>query len=154
MDLRYNGLGPYEEDLILTDCPDQTENTMGYLSQLLEWHTQDPVDQEERDRNDRACTRWQGNRNIFVDYPQLVSQLFGSPQVANGPNGYTQCTPTSTPPTASTAAATCEDLSAGDLQLIQVQADTPDTVAMVALEALSSKLDIYVTDKAWTGSSF
>ncbi|KAL3923213.1 MAG: hypothetical protein SGILL_001782 [Bacillariaceae sp.] len=154
MDLRYFGVGEKEEDLTLTDCPGQNPNEMGYLSQLLEWHAQDPVDQAERDRNDRACSRWQGNRNIFVDYPELVSQLYGSPQEANGPNGYSQCTFTPPPPAAAAAASNCDDLSAGDVQLIRVQADNPDTIAMVALEALPAGVAILVTDKAWTGSDF
>ena len=120
MDMRYFGVGEKEEDLTLTDCPGrlgQNPNEIGFLSQLLEWHAQDPIDQAERHRNDRACSRWQGNRNIFVDYPELVSQLYGSPQQANGPNGYSQCTILpSSPPAA--AVSSCDDFSAGDVQLI------------------------------------
>ena len=41
----------------------------------------------------------------------------GSPQQANGPNGYSQCTILpSSPPAA--AVSSCDDFSAGDVQLI------------------------------------
>ena len=94
MELRYFGSDPAVPKLELTDCPSSTTNNhvMAYLSQLLQWHMDDPVDDEERNRNNQACTRWQGNRNIFVDYPELVSQLYGPPKVATGPPyGYSYC---------------------------------------------------------------
>jgi endonuclease I len=41
---------------------------------LRRWHTEDPVDQAERDRND-AVASLQGTRNLFVDFPGLVDQI-------------------------------------------------------------------------------
>lgn len=44
---------------------------------LLRWSEQDPVDETERQRND-AVYNIQGNRNPFIDYPQLAEYVWGS----------------------------------------------------------------------------
>lgn len=41
---------------------------------LKKWHQQDPVDQDEQDRNEQIY-KVQGNRNPFIDHPELVSQI-------------------------------------------------------------------------------
>lgn len=41
---------------------------------LREWNKKDPVDQEEIDRNN-MIEEAQGNRNPYVDYPELIDQL-------------------------------------------------------------------------------
>jgi endonuclease I len=38
------------------------------------WHESDPVDQEELERN-QMVFEIQGNRNPFIDQPNLVSQI-------------------------------------------------------------------------------
>lgn len=43
---------------------------------LLEWNEADPVDEIERARNEAVCGI-QGNRNPFVDYPQLADYIWG-----------------------------------------------------------------------------
>ncbi|MGM9553574.1 MAG: S-layer homology domain-containing protein [Faecousia sp.] len=46
------------------------------LDTLLAWCELDPVDTWEMGRND-AIERIQGNRNVFIDYPELAWLLFG-----------------------------------------------------------------------------
>lgn len=43
---------------------------------MLRWHREDPVSEKEIDRND-AVYQLQGNRNPFIDYPELVDLIFG-----------------------------------------------------------------------------
>lgn len=43
---------------------------------LLKWHRQDPVSDKERNRNN-AVFGIQGNRNPFIDYPELVEYIWG-----------------------------------------------------------------------------
>lgn len=45
-------------------------------SLLLKWHRQDPVNQKEIDRNN-AVYSFQGNRNPFIDYPNMVEYIWG-----------------------------------------------------------------------------
>lgn len=45
------------------------------LATLLEWNRLDPVDEWEMRRND-LCQDVQGNRNVFIDYPELAWYLF------------------------------------------------------------------------------
>ena len=44
---------------------------MGKASRLVEWHLADPVDDEERRRNDIIYS-YQQNRNPFIDHPEFV----------------------------------------------------------------------------------
>jgi len=52
------------------------------LETLLEWCENDPVDTWEMSRND-ACESIQGNRNVFIDYPEFAWLLFGQEMPAN-----------------------------------------------------------------------
>jgi len=96
MDVRYEGgthaiNGKTEPQLILTDNLSQITGTsggtayMGRLTVLLQWHLADPVDDDERERND-VIASFQGNRNPFVDHPEWVECVFqgncgGNPSV-------------------------------------------------------------------------
>lgn len=46
------------------------------LNTLLQWCEEDPVDTWEMGRND-AAQSIQGNRNVFIDYPELAWYMFG-----------------------------------------------------------------------------
>ncbi len=58
MDLRYDGEDPKTLNLVVSDCPEEVPNGagMGYLSQLLQWHLDDPPDEGEKKRNEEVCT--------------------------------------------------------------------------------------------------
>ena len=47
----------------------------GKLSTLLKWNEEDPVSENEMIRNN-IVYNLQGNRNPFVDYPNLANLLF------------------------------------------------------------------------------
>lgn len=47
------------------------------INMLLEWSRRDPVSQKEIDRND-VVEQYQGNRNPFVDFPELAEYIWGS----------------------------------------------------------------------------
>ncbi|MGB1282803.1 MAG: endonuclease, partial [Schleiferiaceae bacterium] len=51
--------------------------TFAVLSTLLQWHQNDPVDAFETNRNN-VIYNYQGNRNPFVDHPELAEHLYGS----------------------------------------------------------------------------
>ncbi|MDE5574981.1 MAG: endonuclease, partial [Bacteroidales bacterium] len=50
---------------------------------LLKWHRQDPVSEKETQRNDSVFVL-QGNRNPFIDYPELVEKIWGNDTLAWG----------------------------------------------------------------------
>ena len=72
---------------------DDRENTglpvIESLDTLLEWMQEDPVDTWEMSRND-CVQKVQGNRNVFIDYPEFAWLLFGRelPADYDTPSGY------------------------------------------------------------------
>jgi endonuclease I len=75
MAVRYEG-GDGTPDLKLSDTPNAGAYTFGRLSDLLAWHRQYPVTEEERIRNHRIYTSYQFNRNPFVDDPDYAELVF------------------------------------------------------------------------------
>lgn len=51
------------------------------LEIMLQWHIDDPVSEKEIERNN-AVYEIQGNRNPFIDFPDLVEKIFGSDTLA------------------------------------------------------------------------
>ena len=83
MDVRYEG-DSGELDLEMTENILSVTSKLprhGVRSTLLEWHEMDPVDDFERNRND-VIYSFQGNRNPFIDHPELVDYIWGD-QLAN-----------------------------------------------------------------------
>ncbi|GGF47375.1 extracellular ribonuclease [Marmoricola endophyticus] len=77
MSVRYDG-GDGFADL---EVNDRTGNGsaphIGKLSTLLTWNAQDPPDAFEQRRNEEIYTRWQHNRNPFVDHPEFAARIWG-----------------------------------------------------------------------------
>lgn len=48
---------------------------IGDINVLFQWHLDDPVSDWEKQRNNRIAER-QGNRNPYVDYPELVATAY------------------------------------------------------------------------------
>ena len=67
-----------EFDLELVDytTPNNNDTILGKLSSLIDWHTSDPVDDFEINRNE-IIFGYQQNRNPFIDHPNLVNFLWG-----------------------------------------------------------------------------
>lgn len=51
---------------------------LGIRSQILQWHEDDPVDDDERRRNDLIYEAYQHNRNPFIDRPEFVAAIWGT----------------------------------------------------------------------------
>lgn len=75
MDVRYENDGDY--DLELQEDIPSSGPRFAKLSVLLQWHAQDPVDNWERQRNDKIYS-YQNNRNPFIDHPEYVDMIWGS----------------------------------------------------------------------------
>lgn len=83
MDLRYDG-SDSDGDFFLSDYPTSYSSRFGKLTDLLEWNRAYPPDERERRRNHliyagvRVNNKglFQGNRNPFVDFPDLVDAVF------------------------------------------------------------------------------
>ena len=69
-----------DRDLEVINDPDEDKSlklpVYGDLDDLLRWHIQDPVSEKEILRNQVVYT-YQGNRNPFIDNPDLVELIWG-----------------------------------------------------------------------------
>ena len=82
-----------------TKCSSIT-NVFQSVDVLLEWMEEDPVDTWDMGRNE-VVSAYQGNRNVFIDYPELAWQLFGKEVPADmvTPSGIAAGGSAGTPPT-------------------------------------------------------
>lgn len=71
MDIRYDNL----KLVALSGNQVPAKYQMGDLNTLLLWHVQDPVDAFELNRNN-VIYGYQGNRNPFIDHPELVGYIY------------------------------------------------------------------------------
>ena len=78
--VRWGEKNLFENDPDAKIGPNDNKNNglrvMNDLDTLLQWCEEDPVDTWEMSRND-ATQSVQGNRNIFIDYPEFAWLLFG-----------------------------------------------------------------------------
>jgi endonuclease I len=156
MDVRYDGRDDFTINLRLTDCPFQHERDMAYLSQMLTWHKEDPVDVAERARNDKLCGSWQGNRNPFVDFPELADTLWEAPlplPAIGARQIYEACEKIPTqPPT--TDPNQCERLNAGDIYIWLINSLDPDVIGLFSFEDMEAGFKLYMTTNPWNGEDF
>lgn len=76
MAVRYDG-GDGWPDLVVDDAVGGgTAPRHGRLSVLLAWNEQDPPDAFERNRNDVIDSRYQHNRNPFIDRPEWADAIW------------------------------------------------------------------------------
>ena len=69
------------------------------VNMLMEWHRNDPVSQKELDRQEAVYAK-QGNRNPFIDHPELAEYVWGeNKDDAGGWQGTASTTPKLTTPT-------------------------------------------------------
>lgn len=80
MATRYDGSEPGTIGLELANSPSSPASTGRFanLSTMLSWHEEDPVTEGER-RIHQLIVNQQGNRNPFVDRPDFVAQVWGTP---------------------------------------------------------------------------
>ena len=58
---------------------------IGDINVFYQWHLDDPVDAAELERNNEIAT-FQGNRNPYIDYPELVATAWGFTPVDSAPS--------------------------------------------------------------------
>jgi endonuclease I len=85
MATRYEGENG-EPNLEIVDTIPSNNNDpspiMAKLSDLLQWHIEDPVDNWEIRRNNIIYYNYQHNRNPFIDHPEYVDLIWGTSYIS------------------------------------------------------------------------
>jgi endonuclease I len=144
MDVRYDaGTESTMPDLILVDTVGTPTSTLsdgkgelGKLCTLFDWHSQDPVDTVETNRN-HSIYEYQGNRNPFIDHPEWVDSLYGSACGGTG-GGSTDGGDQNEAPTVS-AGADQSVASAANVTLKATATDSDGSIASYAWTQVSGK---------------
>jgi endonuclease I len=76
MAIRYEGDDNWPDLEINDSVSNGSAPRFGRLSVLLQWHLADPPDAFEKRRNDVIFTRWQHNRNPFIDHPEWAASIW------------------------------------------------------------------------------
>lgn len=158
MDLRYDGTDfPGTLNLRLTDCPVQPEHDMAYLSQMLQWHMEDPPDEAEITRNNKICEHWQGNRNPFVDVPDLAQVLhyapFELPSIGER-TIYEACEKIPTQPPQPPQNECDTVIQPGDVYVWVLNSNDPDSIGLYTFVPLPENMTLLLTDNPWNGTQF
>lgn len=80
MATRYEGANGEPDLKVIDSIPSDNftnEPIHAKLSDLYQWHLDDPVDDWERNRNDIIYYTYQNNRNPFIDHPEYVTLIWG-----------------------------------------------------------------------------
>ncbi len=86
MTTRYESAADY--DLELRELIPTSGPALGILSDLLQWHQNDPLSATETARNEKIYTQYQHNRNPFIDHPEWVAEIWGSYGDKNEPTAH------------------------------------------------------------------
>lgn len=81
MATRYEGENGEPDLQIIDYLPSNSNSNLPYhakLTDLLQWHLDDPVNDWERNRNDIIYYDYQNNRNPFIDHPEYAIQIWTS----------------------------------------------------------------------------
>lgn len=128
------------------------------LNQLLAWHIADPVSPAEIGRNNATYT-YQGNRNPYIDHPEYVNQIWGTPVVdteaPTAPTNLATNTPTSNTISLSWTAST-DNIGVVSYDIYKdgiFYATVTGTTATVSGLASSTTYNFYVIAKDSAGNS-
>ena len=147
---RYDGGEKDTEALQLVDgCGCAESGRLASYAWLRQWHEDDPVDDAERNRNAQICTDYQGNRNPFVDMPELVAAVFDDE--AEAQIRADACN--DDPPAADDFDGSGADrVGAGDVLIAGAKFDNPDDVVIVFLKTFPNGVALTITDNGWLAS--